>query len=104
MTETQLKTKVVCLLKRELPGAYILHPSEKFVSGVPDLFILHHGVFAAIELKIKGNSATRLQLVTLQRLSDAGAITAVCYELDEVRRVVHKIVSKVLSRTGEHNG
>jgi hypothetical protein len=84
------------MLKRELSGAWVHHPSEKFVSGIPDLFILYRGVFAAIELKVGKNKATRLQIHTLERLSNAGAITAVCYNLEEVQRVVHRIVGMSL--------
>jgi len=97
MTETQFKTKTVNMLKKELPGAYILHPSEQSVSGVPDLFILYKGIFAAIELKVGRNKPSAIQLVTLERLGQAGAITGVCWTKEEVIRIVEKIKLKEIA-------
>jgi hypothetical protein len=90
MTETQFKNKVLRFLKKELPGAWVFHPSEKYVSGIPDIFILYHALFAAIELKMKPNKATPLQVVMLARIAAAGGITKICYGdtgLDEIRAV-----------------
>jgi len=82
---------VVAYLKRELPGAYIYHPSDRWNSGVPDLLILHQGVFAAVELKVGNNQATKLQLVVLQRIGAAGGITAICRDMAGVKSVVQKL-------------
>jgi len=91
MTELQFKIKVLKYLKKELPGAFIYHPSDRFQSGIPDLLILHHGIFAAIELKIKNNQATKLQLVVLQRIGAAGGITRICWDMAGIKEVVQKI-------------
>ena len=91
MTETQFKCKMMTLIRKELPGAWVHHPAEKFVSGIPDLFILHKGIFAAIELKVGRNKPSAIQLVTLERLGQAGAITGVCWTKEEVIRIVEKI-------------
>ena len=91
MTESQFKTKVVRYIKSALPGAWVYHPSDKWVSGIPDLFILYRGVFAAIELKVGKNKPSKLQLITLERLTAAGAITHVCWTMPEVQGVALKI-------------
>lgn len=91
MTESQFKCRVVTYLKRELPGAWIYHPSDRFVSGVPDLLILYQGIFAAVELKVGKNKATKLQLIVLQRIGEAGGITRICRDMAGVREVIQKI-------------
>lgn len=91
MSESRFKCRVVAYLKRELPGAYIYHPSDRWNSGVPDLLILHQGVFAAVELKVGNNQATKLQLVVLQRIGAAGGITAICRDMAGVKSVVQKL-------------
>lgn len=94
MTETQLKTKAVRYLKTALPGAWVYHPSDKWVSGIPDLLVLWRGVFAAIELKVGKNKPSKIQMVVLERLSSAGAITAVCWTMPEIHDVALKMYAR----------
>lgn len=91
MTESRFKCAAVKLIRKELPNAWIYHPSDKWISGIPDLFVLDHGVLAAIELKVGKNTATRLQLITLERIGAAGAITAICRDAAGIRDVIEKI-------------
>ena len=78
MTESQFKTKCVSVLRRELADAFVYHPTDKWISGIPDLFVLYRGVFAAIELKVKKNPASKLQVITLARIQKAGGLTWIC--------------------------
>lgn len=96
MTESQFKCKVVKLLKAELPGAWIYHPSDKWVSGIPDLLICYHGKFAAIELKVGNNKPTALQLHTLKLISAAGGATAVCWTMDEVKNFLRDFTAEII--------
>ena len=91
MTESQFKTRVMREIKKALPGCWTYHASDKWVSGIPDVFILWCGIFAAIELKVGKNKPTKLQLIVLERLAAAGAITRVCWTMAEVREVLNKI-------------
>lgn len=94
MNESRFKCAVVKQVKAALPGAYVYHPSDKWVSGIPDIFILWRGIFAAIELKVGKNKPTKIQLIHLERLATAGAITAVCWTRREVDEVIKKIILK----------
>jgi hypothetical protein len=96
MTESRFKCQVVKLLRAELPGAWIYHPSDRWNSGIPDLLVLWCGRFMAIELKVGRNTATRLQLVTLQRIGAAGGLTAVCRTMEEVRQIVNRLRAEVV--------
>lgn len=95
MSESQFKTRAVRYLKAHLPGAWIYHPSDKWISGIPDLLILWRGTFAAIELKVGRNKATELQKHTLLRIQSAGGYTAICYGdagLDQIRASCQAII------------
>ena len=95
MTETQFKTKAVRFLKRELPGAWIYHPTDRWVSGIPDLLILYGGWFFAIELKVGNNKSSKLQLVTLKRIGNAGGYCWTSWTMDDIRIICKKIKEAV---------
>src|SRR3990167_5922208 len=95
MSETTFKCAAVKAIKKDLPGAWVYHPSDRWNSGVPDLLVLWNGVFAAIELKVGRNTATRLQMVVLERIRAAGGFTAVCYDLGQVRAVLAMMIRRV---------
>lgn len=78
MSETRFKCRAVNLIKRELPEAWIYHPSDKWVSGIPDIFILYKGVLGVIELKVDRNTTSRIQDVVLARIAKAGGGTWIC--------------------------
>ena len=94
MNESRFKCAAVKAIKKELPGVWVYHPSDKWNSGIPDLLILWEGQFAAIELKVGRNKATALQMVVLGRIHDAGGFTAVCYDLGQVRAVLAMMIRK----------
>ena len=77
MSESKYKCRVVALLKKELEDAWVYHPSDKFVSGIPDLLVLYRGVFAAIELKFMKGKATKLQVIMLSRIEKAGGMAEI---------------------------
>ncbi len=103
MTETKFKSRAVNIIKKELPGCWHYHPSDKWISDIPDIFILYQGQFAAIELKVGDNPVTRLQEHTLARLAAAGAITKICRNNDQedgikqIRSVCSAIKARVES-------
>lgn len=78
MTESKFKCKAVAIIKRELPGAWVYHPSDKWVSGIPDLFVLYKGVLGVIELKVGRNTASKIQQVVIARIAKAGGMTWIC--------------------------
>jgi len=88
MNETNLKLKVMRWFKKAHPKGWLYHPSDSMRRGLPDLIIVLAGKTYAIELKVGKNKATKLQLHTLKKMAKAGAITAVCYSLDQVKQVI----------------
>ena len=109
VTEDELQRQVVDWLQLALPPGCVFHhsPNEgtRHVAfkqklkrlgtrfGWPDLEIFCPGkppVF--IELKVGKNTITAAQNKTLQALSTAGCVTAVCRNLDDVRQVLGTVV------------
>ena len=109
MTEAQLQNLVADYLRVALPDGSIFHHSPNegkshvahrvklrkagMCSGWPDLEIFCPGkppVF--IELKVGKNTITAAQNKTMQALSTAGCVTAVCRNLDDVRQVLGTVV------------
>lgn len=84
MSELKLKTKVLKLLRKTYPDAFIWKISDKFYSGIPDIFLLKDGLCFFIELKFGKGKPTQLQAHTLKLLTLAGAKTAVCYDSESV--------------------
>ena len=110
MTEAQLQNLVADYLRVALPDGSIFHHSPNegkshvahrvklkkagMCTGWPDLEIFCPGkppVF--IELKVGKNTITAAQNKTLQALSTAGCVTAVCKTLDDVRQVLGTVVT-----------
>lgn len=112
--EDLLHEAVVKYMKLQYPKVFFIHvPNEgrrtKFerfkakilgmTSGVPDLLIFQTSDDAnriiqgtanglAIELKIEPNKPTAKQIACLQKLSDAGWQTHVCYDFDAARKAI----------------
>jgi hypothetical protein len=61
-------------------------------SGRPDINGCINGRSLRIELKSPdhGNKATKKQLLNLKKWGKAGAITGVCYSVDEVKELLRK--------------
>ena len=84
--ERTLQTKVNNLLTNR--GYFHLHISDKFVSGIPDIFAWKDGRSYAIELKVGKNKPSKLQLYFLNKLAQQGVITGVCYSVAEVKEIL----------------
>jgi len=88
MNETALKNKVLKWLKEEFPEGYFWKCSENFTAGIPDILGCVKSRMIAIELKIGKNKATLQQKYTIRKLGAAGAITGICYDLNEVKELL----------------
>lgn len=92
--ESKVKAKVVAQLK-EL-GAYWFTPVTGGFgkSGVPDIVGVLDGTFFGIECKAGGNRPTKLQMMNLQQIKDAGGIALVINET-----TVWAVVSYLTTKT-----
>ena len=87
MTEQTLQRQVLRWLKHHHSNAFVWKIADRWRAGLPDLFILEQGRVTFIELKVNAQQPRPLQVVTLQRLRQAGANAVVCWTLADVQRL-----------------
>jgi hypothetical protein len=91
MTESQLKVKVIKMMREEFPGMWIYSTSDRWKSGIPDILGCYWGRMVGIELKTtrgKEGSHFKLQLHVLSLIREAGGIAGVCYSVQEVKNLL----------------
>ena len=91
MNETQLKVKVLQMIKKEFPQIWVTKIDSRTISGLPDLILCVPdkqliGRLFAIELKVNKNTTTKIQDYILSCINLAGGRTAVCRSVEEARR------------------
>ena len=91
MTESQLKNAALKHIRQAYPKAYAWHPSDRWISGIPDLIICLDGKFIAIELKFGNGKVSKIQKYVLNKIQDAGGRVAVCRTIKEVKRFIEEI-------------
>jgi len=68
---------------------YIKHHANKFTKvGVPDILACWHGKFVAIEVKTPVGVLSELQKYNLKAISDAGGVSIVARNLEDVKEVI----------------
>lgn len=90
--EGRLKRRVLDYLK-SLPRCFAWALSDRFHAGLPDVFAILDGVPLAIELKTPVGRVSKIQALTLSRMSAAGAVAAVARSLDDVKAIVDEAYS-----------
>ena len=90
MLESALQKKIQKYLKDNLHNAVVWknHGNQYSVIGLPDIMCVYREKLVCIEVKIPGNKPTKLQEITLKKLSDAGAITGVAYSVEDVKQLL----------------
>lgn len=92
--EKAIKRGVVRALK-QLEGAWVYCPSDKFISGIPDVFLLYKGFFIAIELKDPKRPSTthrKLQGYVRELIIKAGGHATECTSVKDAIKFVEEIV------------
>jgi len=90
MNETRLKINVLKMLKKKFPTAFVYKAADKFTSGIPDILMCVRGQFIAIELKIPGNTPTKIQAYTILKIQAAGGLATYCTTVKEVEKFLHE--------------
>lgn len=90
MTETQLKIKVLRMIKEEFPDVWCYKTNDLTHSGIPDLLMCQGGHLRAVELKRPGYNYTfskgwPLQRYFLNRINASGGKAIVARSVEEVR-------------------
>lgn len=83
MSESQFQKKVIKYLREK--GCYVLNipGSSQTRKGTPDLvFCAPSGSFWALELKVKGNHPSELQLHAIEQVRKAGGNARVLYDYE----------------------
>lgn len=103
MLESTLQRKIQNYLKKKLPGSYVWknHGNQYSVIGLPDIMCIYKGNIICIEVKIQGNVPTKLQEVTIKKLTDAGAICCIAYSIDDVEKMLK--TNKLLGGNKDEN-
>lgn len=85
MNEIQLTQRIRQMVKREFPWVYVQRVSDKFISGVPDLRLIAHGMSADLEVKTATGKTTRIQNWTMDKIREAGGAVGVVRSVEEAR-------------------
>ena len=93
MSEKALQNSIIrWIAKKQSAGVPIhhlkIHGNGMQRSGEPDLIICYDGRFFAVELKHGSNKPTDLQKHRLKQWEKAGAVSAVVYSLDQLRKIL----------------
>ncbi len=88
MTEKSIKAAIQRYLKKK--GAWNLKIWGSGIgrTGIPDLLCCYRGRFIALEVKVPGNTATKLQEYEINQIRAAGGIAAVVHSKDEVEAII----------------
>ena len=92
--ETIFKEKVLEEL-REIKNSYWIKIQQVALKGVPDILGTINGRFIALELKIEGDKADKLQEYVLHEIDKAGGIALVAHpnNFDEIKNYIVKQTS-----------
>jgi hypothetical protein len=98
MNESQLKAKVIKMIREEFPGAWVYKTADRFTSGIPDLIICYCGFFIAIELKTPENKKRNLlqEFNIRDIVQRAQGRAATCRSIDEVREIFRSIKERII--------
>ena len=84
MKESTLQHNAIAYLRNA--GAYVFNVPGTGMEqrGTADLLICHRGLFIATELKVSGETPSKLQQYELEKVRKAGGIAAVIESMEEL--------------------
>ena len=59
MKERDYQARLIKELERRYPGCFVMKNDSYYIQGVPDLTILHNGLWAMLEVKVDEDSHTQ---------------------------------------------
>ena len=75
----ELRTQAVLAAACKDQGGYGIKLQNKFLAGIPDLFLALPGVgMAFVEVKLRGGQLAKIQQVTIERMQGAGVPAGWC--------------------------
>jgi Holliday junction resolvase len=91
VSERAITDSIRRLLTRRGAWHFKTHGTGMGRVGIPDIIAVYKGRPLALEVKQPGRRPTAIQNHELQSARRAGAIAAVVYDTDEVRRILDAI-------------
>lgn len=88
MNEKAIVEKIVKALRAKGCWVTKLHGGPMQQAGLPDLLVVWQGRAIFLEVKKPGGEATKLQLHTIEKLREVGAVAAVVFSVDEAMKVL----------------
>jgi len=90
--EGKVKTAIKNMIKKDFPDAVVVTPMAGRFSqaGVSDFIVCYKGRFIALEIKAIGGKLSQLQSAFLDKVIVAGGLAAVCFNVEEARKVLQK--------------
>ena len=85
--EATLKRQCLSYLKKH-PDIWYVKISDRFISGIPDIFVCHQGRFMAFELKSGKGVVSKIQQATIRNIRKAGGFAEVIRSLEELKNYV----------------
>lgn len=94
MNESRLKEKVLKYIKVNFPDAFVYKIADRWMSGLPDIFILYKGKCCFIELKTVTGRLSRIQEYIHQKIREANGKVEVCRSVEEFVNFIKSFYNK----------
>lgn len=92
MTEKQYQDKVKNLLDQYPIYYEVIWGGGFQASGIPDIIAVHKGIFIGLELKVKYNKPSPVQLAKIDMIRNAGGIGAIVWDsLEPIQDILDNI-------------
>lgn len=93
--EKVLKDKALDKFRREFPTAFIWKISDRFYTGIPDMFFGYKGFVCFIEFKRVKEKLKPLQRYIMQLLERNNIPAYKCETMDEVDEIINYVKKEV---------
>lgn len=94
--ETILTRKIKKHIKETHPDAYIIKLSDRFTSGIPDLYVAFNGGKSMwLEVKTSTGKIDPMQEHTIAQLNKRGIVSARVHSVKDVEKQLQKIFTVV---------
>ena len=96
MSEQQIQTNSIKWFKIVFPKAFIWKISDRWYSGIPDVFILMEGHFMFIEFKTEIGVVSKIQKVIFKIIENAGGTVKICRSVKEFQNEISDMTVRIL--------
>jgi Holliday junction resolvase len=91
--EAKLSSKIIAFIREQGGWAFKTHASEDSFQdrGLPDIIGCYRGTLLGLEVKLPGNTPSKLQVAVLHEIRNAGGYTDVVRTVGQVALILGKI-------------